>query len=151
MVTRVLIAVVLVVVVALLVAVAYRFLMFRGSGAPIVMSTPARAGAPDRWRHGILRYTEDTAMIVKLFSLRPTSDLVLRRQSIVLDVARKPGTEGELAFVDPDEVIVPFTATDLRGRPVAGSLALSNQSHAAMRSWVEACSSQQIKGRRARF
>lgn len=150
MVIRVIGVLLLVVVVALIVAVAYRFVMFRGSGSPIVFTT-SRPGAAARWQHGILRYTEDSALIIKLFSIRPAADVSLPRASIVLDVARMPSTETERELVEPDEVILPFSATDGRGHPISGSLALSNHSHAALRSWVEACSTQQIKGRRARF
>ena len=141
------------IVLALLIAVAavYRFFVFRGSGMPIVFRMCGRQGQLGQWSHGIMRFTEDSGQLVKLFSIRPRFDVELDRASIHLDASRKPQTSGELAVLEPGELVVSFEADDRRGRKVSGDFGLDTQTHAAMRSWVEACSIQSVKRRRARF
>lgn len=147
------ILVVALIVLALVVATAaaYRFFVFRGSGVPIVFRMCGKDSQPGPWSHGIMRFTEESGQLVKLFSIRPRFDVELDRASIQLDAARKPQTTGELTVLDPGELIVSFDAHDRRGRKVSGDFGLDTHTHAAMRSWVEACSIQSVKRRRARF
>lgn len=151
MVWKLLVAALIILVLIVLAAAIYRFFVFRGSGMPIVFRLKGREGQPGIWRHGIMRFTEDSGQLVKLFSIRPRYDVELDRASIHLDASRMPKSSGELAVLDPGELVVSFEADDCSGRKVSGDFGLDTQTHAAMRSWVEACSIQSVKRRRARF
>ena len=151
MVWKLLLVVLTIVVLFALASAIYRFCVFRGSGMPIVFRLHSREGQPGVWRHGIMRFTEDSGQLVKLFSIRPRYDVELDRASINLGASRTPQTSGELTVLEPRELVVSFEADDVKGRKVSGDFGLDTQTHAAMRSWVEACSIQSVKRRRARF
>lgn len=136
----ILLALVLLICLVLLGIVAYRFFTIRGSGTPVVVKTSLLKDANVAWGHGIMRFTESHAELFRLASLRVTRDLELSRPSFELGPGRSPVTPQECAVLDPGELIVPFTACDSRGRTIYGEFGMDTRTHAALLSWIEACS-----------
>lgn len=124
----------------------YRFIAVRGTGTPVILRTGIHSGQFGPWNHGILRYTERNVRLYRLFSLRPTYDMLFDRASIELGQGRTPESAQERSVLDPGEQIIPFTAQDNKGRTIYGEFGLDTRTHAGMRSWVEACSTNAIRG-----
>lgn len=137
----------LVVLVCLLVLgiVVYRFCTLRGSGTPVVIRTSLREDITAPWGHGVMRFTETHAELFRLASLRVSRDMELRRASFELGSGRSPVTPQERAVLDPGEQIFPFTACDSRGRTIYGEFGMDTRTHAALLSWVEACSTGAVR------
>lgn len=137
--------VVLIILVLLLVGLAlastYRLVMLRRGGtAALLRVLPAR-GHGDGWRHGLIRYGEDTLVFYKLSSLKLGPDRSIRRLGIEVGKRRSP--QGDEYDIMTDEAIVMISGDD-------GSyeLALDRGALAAFLSWVESRPSERIRRRR---
>lgn len=133
-------------VVLLAVAVAallYRLFTLRGGGtAAILRVMPQDSGAG--WRHGIVRYGDDTLAFFKLSSLRPGPDTRLSRQGI--DVRSRRSPEGsEFDIMSEDTVIL-----DLVDGDTAYEIAFDSGALMAFLSWVESRPSGRSQRRRPR-
>ncbi|AYF74934.1 DUF2550 family protein [Nocardia yunnanensis] len=136
----------LIILVLLLVGLAlastYRLVMLRRGGtAALLRVLPAR-GHGGGWRHGLIRYDEDTLLFYKLSSLKLGPDSTMRRLAIEIGPRRSP--QGDEYDIMTDEVIVMCSDGD-------GSyeLALDRGAMAAFLSWVESRPSERIRRRRA--
>lgn len=125
----------------------YRCLALRGTGTPVLLRTGTDADRIGQWNHGVLRYTERSARLYRLVSIRLSHDLLLDRASIELGQGRAPESPHEKSVLDPNEQIIPFTAQDDKGRTIYGEFGLDMPTHAGMRSWVEACSTNAVRSR----
>ncbi|AOW93023.1 hypothetical protein BFN03_11165 [Rhodococcus sp. WMMA185] len=135
--------IILVVLVTALVAVfLYRFLVLRRGGtAAILRVMPAEAGIG--WRHGVIRYGEDSLVFFKLSSLRPGPDSRIERQGVEVESRRSP--EGSEFDIMSDEIVI-LSVTD-GGK--AYEIALDVGALTAFLSWVESRpSGRWVRGRR---
>ncbi|MFI1915376.1 DUF2550 family protein [Nocardia sp. NPDC020380] len=138
--------VLLIILVLLLVALAlastYRLIMLRRGGtAALLRVLPAR-GHGGGWRHGLIRYDEDTLVFYKLSSLKLGPDSTLRRLAIEVGPRRSP--DGDEYDIMTDEAIV--NIADGNG---SYELALDRGALAALLSWVESRPSERIRRRPA--
>ncbi|MFJ4658453.1 DUF2550 family protein [Nocardia sp. NPDC088792] len=138
--------VLLIILVLLLVALAlastYRLIMLRRGGtAALLRVLPAR-GHGGGWRHGLIRYDEDTLVFYKLSSLKLGPDSTLRRLAIEVGPRRSP--DGDEYDIMTDEAIV--NISDGNG---SYELALDRGALAALLSWVESRPSERIRRRPA--
>lgn len=115
---------------ALVAAFVYRLsVLRRGGTAAILRVTPAAAGAG--WRHGVIRYGENSLVFYKLSSLRPGPDIRLDRQGIELGERRGP-RETEYDIMT-DEILILSVVDGQRSYEVA----LDRGALTAFLSWVE--------------
>ncbi|MFC4605732.1 DUF2550 domain-containing protein [Rhodococcus kronopolitis] len=116
---------------ALVAAFVYRLsVLRRGGTAAILRVTPAAAGAG--WRHGVIRYGDNTLVFFKLSSLRPGPDFRLARQGIELGKRRRPcDTEFDIMT---DEI----TILSVLDGDCSFEVALDRGALTAFLSWVEA-------------
>ncbi|MEV6071803.1 DUF2550 domain-containing protein [Nocardia sp. NPDC052001] len=138
--------VVLIILVLLLVGLAlastYRLIMLRRGGtAALLRVLPAR-GHGGGWRHGLIRYGEDTLVFYKLSSLKLGPDSTIRRLGIEVGTGRR-APEGDEFDIMNDEAIV--EVSDESG---SYELALDRGALAAFLSWVESRPSERIRRRR---
>ncbi|QLY32146.1 DUF2550 domain-containing protein [Nocardia huaxiensis] len=136
--------VVLIILVLLLVALAlasiYRLVMLRRGGtAALLRVLPAR-GHGGGWRHGLIRYDEDTLVFYKLSSLKLGPDSTMRRLAIEVGNRRSP--QDDEYDIMTDESIV--TLSDGHG---SYEVALDRGALAALLSWVESRPSERIRRR----
>ena len=124
-------------------ALAYRFRAVRGHSTPLLLShrSGRRAGV---WRYGAMRYTGDEAMFYRLVSLRPGADLRIVRRTITPG-ERRPPSGRELDLAEDGEVVVPVTGATPAGEPVDVELCLVPDALTALLSWVEACSTDDVR------
>ncbi|WP_306360629.1 DUF2550 domain-containing protein [Nocardia sp. CC227C] len=137
--------VLLIILVLLLVGLAlastYRLVMLRRGGtAAIVRALPAR-GHGGGWRHGLIRYDEDTLVFYKLSSLKLGPDFAMRRLGIEVSGRRNP--DGDEFDIMTDEIGI-VEVTDGAG---SYELALDRGARAAFLSWVESRPSERIRRR----
>ena len=121
-------------------AVVYRLVMVRGNSTPALL----RIGSDPAWRYGALRYSETEASFYRLVSLRFGPDLRIERRSVILGPRRQPTGE-ELDVAEDGEMIAPFTGRRRGGEPVEGALCLGPPALTALLSWIEACSTEQVR------
>ncbi|TSD93889.1 DUF2550 family protein [Skermania sp. ID1734] len=126
----VLVGVLTVLVVAVTAALAYRLVVLRRGGTAAIMRVGDAAGAHG-WRHGLIRYGENTLVFYKLSSLRFGPDSRIARQGIAV-VSRRAPRDSEIDIMS-DEIVV-LTVTD-RGQRY--EIALDRGALTAFLSWVE--------------
>ncbi|MFE3293128.1 DUF2550 domain-containing protein [Rhodococcus sp. NPDC059234] len=128
---------------ALVAAFVYRLsVLRRGGTAAIMRSTPAAAG--QGWRHGIIRYGEESLVFFKLSSLRPGPDSRVSRQGVELGDRRSP-QDTEFDIMTDDIVIVSVSDGDH-----GYEFALDRGALTAFLSWVESRpSGRSMRGRPA--
>lgn len=119
----------------------YRLRSLRGGGtAAILRLMPNAAGSG--WRHGIVRYGENTLAFYKLSSLRLGPDSRITRQGVEVRERRKP-TGNEYDIMTEDIVILELTdGTD------AFEVAFDSGALTAFLSWVESRPSDRSQRRR---
>jgi hypothetical protein len=126
--------VVLILLVALLLAITgaslYRFAMLRRGGTSALLRVlPADGG--EGWRHGLIRYGDESLVFFKLTSLRIGPD---SRISRAVEVGDRRGPRGDEYDIMTDAIVVAHLVDGSRGYEVA----LDRGSLAALQSWVEA-------------
>ncbi|MFC3848593.1 DUF2550 domain-containing protein [Corynebacterium hansenii] len=109
----------------------WRFAKLRSKGTPVIIRPiPAQDGGA--WRHGVFKYTDCTAFVYKLRSLRPGADLSFPRSDVEILSRREPTTI-EAGFFDRGLHVVVFS--------VAGQgeweLAVDDSGDTALVAWVE--------------
>ncbi|MFF0815667.1 DUF2550 domain-containing protein [Rhodococcus sp. NPDC003318] len=133
---------ILVALLAVLVAAfVYRLVVLRRGGtAAILRSLPAGHG--QGWRHGIIRYGEESLVYFKLSSLRPGPDSRISRQSIELGARRSPAdTEYDIMT---DEIVI----VEVHDGERTFEFALDRGAMTAFLSWVESRpSGRSLRGR----
>ncbi|GAA4475241.1 DUF2550 domain-containing protein [Rhodococcus olei] len=126
---------------ALVAAFVYRLTVLRRGGtATILRVLPAETGIG--WRHGIIRYGEESLVFFKLSSLRPGPDQRIWRQGIELGERRSPrDTEYDIMT---DEIVV----VGVRDGDRSFEFALDHGALTAFLSWVESRpSGRSVRGR----
>ncbi|WP_241387119.1 DUF2550 domain-containing protein [Rhodococcus sp. CH91] len=111
-------------------ALSYRLFTLRGGGtAAILRVMPQNDGSG--WRHGIVRYGDDSLAFYKLSSLRPGPDTRLTRQGIDVQSRRSP-TGSEFDIMTEDIVIL-----DMVDRGNSYEIAFDSGALMAFMSWLE--------------
>ncbi|WP_026003509.1 DUF2550 domain-containing protein [Rhodococcus sp. R1101] len=111
-------------------ALLYRLFTLRGGGtAAILRVMPQNEGSG--WRHGIVRYGDETLAFYRLSSLRPGPDVRLARQGIDVRSRRSPKST-EFDIMTEDIVIL-----DVVDRDDSYEIALDSGALMAFMSWVE--------------
>ena len=126
---------------ALAAAFAYRLTVLRRGGTAVILrAMPADSGIG--WRHGVVRYGEESLVFFKLSSLRPGPDARLSRQGIELGDRRGPReTEHDIMS---DEIVVVAVCDGAR----SFEFALDHGALTAFLSWVESRpSGRSLRGR----
>ena len=114
-----------------------RFLLLRSRGIPVVIrSLPNPDGR--HWRHGVLVSGSRTALVYKLRSLRPESDIVLSRQGTEITERRKI-TERESQFLETELHVL-----GLRSEGQTWEVALDDAGDTALVSWLESAPSERM-------
>ncbi|TQF65688.1 DUF2550 family protein [Rhodococcus spelaei] len=128
---------------ALVAAFVYRLsVLRRGGTAAIMRATPTGEG--QGWRHGIIRYGEESLVFFKLSSLRPGPDSRISRQGIELGERRSP-RDTEFDIMTDDIVVVAVHDGDQ-----SYEFALDRGALTAFLSWVESRpSGRSMRGRPA--
>jgi hypothetical protein len=125
---------VLIVVLAVLLAVTgaslYRFAMLRRGGTSALLRVLPAAGG-EGWRHGLIRYGDESLVFFKLTSLRLGPDSRITRD---VEVGDRRGPRGDEYDIMNDAIVVTRLTDGSRGYEVA----LDRGSLAALQSWVEA-------------
>ncbi|KQR97590.1 hypothetical protein ASG12_14565 [Williamsia sp. Leaf354] len=115
--------------VGMVVVVGSRVNRLRNSGTAVLLR-PLPAGPDQGWRHGIVRYDDNTMVFYRLSSLRTGPSEVIARQSIETRGRRRPqGTE-----VD---VIDAMTIVEIGADGADYELAMAPGAITAFQSWVE--------------
>lgn len=138
--------IVLIILVALLTAsvavLLYRLVTLRGGGtAAILRVMPQSDGAG--WRHGIIRYCDNTLVFYKLTSLKPGPDSRITRQGVEVRSRRAPAGS-EFDIMTEDIVIVDLVDGD--GQEY--EMALDSGALTAFLSWLESRPSGRSQRRR---
>ncbi|SQI29642.1 Protein of uncharacterised function (DUF2550) [Rhodococcus coprophilus] len=122
-------------------ALVYRGLALRGGGTPAILRVLPQHDCSG-WRHGLIRYGDDTLVFYKLSSLRPGPDMRISRQGIEVSSRRAP-TAAESDIMTEDIVILDIVDGD-------GSyeIALDSGAKTAFLSWVESRPSGRSQRRR---
>lgn len=132
--------VILLVLLPVVAAVLYRLVFIRRNSTSVL----SRRSGEDVWRYGAVRYTDAEMAFYRLLSVRFRPDVWLDRRTLELGKRRHPsGTELDIA--EEDELIVPFSGHDRRGNSIEGQLCLGPAELTGMLSWIEACSTEQIR------
>lgn len=127
----VIVLIILVVLLAVFVAAfLYRLnILRRGGTAAIIRVTPAAGGSG--WRHGVIRYGDNTLLFFKLSSLRPGPDHRMTRQGIEV-VGRRQPRDNEFDIMSEEISILELTDD---GREF--EIALDRGALTAFSSWLE--------------
>lgn len=127
----VIVLIILVVLLAGLVAAfLYRLtILRRGGTAAIMRITPSSGGSG--WRHGVIRYGENTLVFFKLSSLRPGPDHRITRQGIEVGERRTP-RDDEFDIMT-DEIAI----LELTDQGQGYEIALDRGALTAFMSWLE--------------
>ncbi|OZF53005.1 DUF2550 domain-containing protein [Rhodococcus sp. 14-2470-1a] len=127
----VIVLIILVVLLAGLVAAfLYRLtILRRGGTAAILRMTPAAGGSG--WRHGVIRYGDNTLVFFKLSSLRPGPDHRMSRQGIEVGERRTPRND-EFDIMS-DEIAI----LELTDQGQGYEIALDRGALTAFMSWLE--------------
>lgn len=119
---------------AAMLSAAWRFFTLRSRGCPVVIrSLPNPDGR--HWRHGVLIYSDRSARLYKLRSLRLDSDVVLTRLGLSID-GRRQMTAREAHVLEPDLHIVQL---DHRGKK--WEMAVDSSGDTALVAWLESAPS----------
>ncbi|MEE2033117.1 DUF2550 domain-containing protein [Rhodococcus chondri] len=137
--------IVLIILVVLLAAsvasLLYRATKLRGGGtAAILRAMPNGDGSG--WRHGIVRYGDNSLVFYKLSSLRPGPNTRLTRQGIEV-VSRRGAEGGEHDIMTEDIVVLEIVDEESRYE-----IALDRGALTAFLSWVESRPSGRSQRRR---
>lgn len=119
-----------VLVVLVVIAVLWRFAMFRNSGVQgLVRQLPA--DGVHGWRHGVLRYAGEEARFYKLRSLSFNYDVALDRRTVTFNGVRELSAQ-EREFMPGVESVLSLTGPE-------GDFEFAGERHAEMAliSWVE--------------
>lgn len=138
-------AIVVLVLVPVVAAVVYRLVVIRRNSTSILVR---RAGHRN-WRYGAIRYSDTDLAFYRLVSVRFDADTRLDRRTLILGPERQP-TGVELDVAEVGESIVSYSGHDRRGRAVEGELCLGASELTALRAWIEACSTEQVRPRHRR-
>ena len=114
----------------LVAAFLYRLTILRRGGTAAIMRVTPSAGGSG-WRHGVIRYGDNTLVFFKLSSLRPGPDHRMTRQGIEVGERRKP--RADEFDIMADEIAV-LELTD-HGRHF--EIALDRGALTAFMSWLE--------------
>lgn len=137
--------IVLIILVVLLAGIVAAFLyrlsvLRRGGTAAIMRTIPAVGGSG--WRHGMIRYGDNTLVFFKLSSLRPGPDHRLSRQGIYVGERRAPcDTEFDIMTAD-------IAVLELIDEGREFEIALDRSALTAFLSWVESRPSGRSRRRR---
>ena len=127
----VIVLIILVVLLAGLVAAfLYRLAILRRGGTAAIMRVTPSAGGSG-WRHGVIRYGDNTLVFFKLSSLRPGPDHRMTRQGIEVGQRRKPRND-EFDIMS-DEIAV----LELTDHGQTYEIALDRGALTAFLSWLE--------------
>lgn len=126
--------IVLIILVVLLAGVVAAFLyrlaiLRRGGTAALMRVTPSAGGSG--WRHGVIRYGDNTLVFFKLSSLRPGPDHRIMRQGIEVGERRSP-RDSEFDIMTDDIAILQVTDHE-QGYEIA----LDRGALTAFMSWLE--------------
>ncbi len=126
--------IVLIILVLLLAGIVAAFLyrlviLRRGGTAAIMRVIPAPGGSG--WRHGIIRYGDNTLVFFKLSSLRPGPDHRITRQGIEVGERRKP-RDDEFDIMTEEIAILELTDQGQKYE-----IALDRGARTAFMSWLE--------------
>ncbi len=137
--------IVLIVLVALLAAsvaaLLYRVTKLRGGGtAAILRVMPQNDGIG--WRHGIIRYGDDTLVFYKLSSLRPGPDSRMSRQGT--EIRARRGPSGSEYDIMTDDIVI----LDIVDQDDHYEMALDGGALTAFLSWLESRPSGRSQRRR---
>jgi Protein of unknown function (DUF2550) len=114
----------------LVAAFLYRLtILRRGGTAAIMRRRPASGGSG--WRHGVIRYGDNTLVFFKLSSLRPGPDYRMTRQGIEVGERRKPRSD-EFDIMTDETAVLELTDTDQEYE-----IALDRGALTAFMSWLE--------------
>jgi len=129
--TGMILLIILVAMLAVLFAASvYRLMMLRRGGtSAIIRTTPGVGG--QGWRHGLIRYGDESFVFYKLSSLRLGPDVRVNRQGITVEDRRGP-RDSEFDIMT-DEIVVLTVAEG--GRTI--EVALDRGALTAFLSWVE--------------
>lgn len=108
----------------------YRLMILRRGGTSAIIRTTPRVGSQG-WRHGLIRYGEDSLVFYKLSSLRFGPDVRINRQDIAVENRRSP-QDSEVDIMT-DEIVVLSVREANRNLEVA----LDRGAMTAFLSWVE--------------
>ncbi|MCZ4277148.1 MAG: DUF2550 domain-containing protein [Rhodococcus sp. (in: high G+C Gram-positive bacteria)] len=129
--TGVIVLIILVVLLVCLVAAfLYRLVILRRGGTAAIMRTAPAAGGSG-WRHGVIRYGDNSLVFFKLSSLRPGPDHRITRQGVDLGERRRPRSD-EFDIMSEDIAILELTDG---GREY--EIALDRGALTAFLSWLE--------------
>lgn len=126
-------------------AVVYRLVIVRRDSTSVLF----RRSGERSWGYGAIRYSDTELAFYRLISVRFTADTRLDRRSLILGPQRQP-TGDELDVAEEGESIVSFSGHDRRDRTVEGELCLGPSELTGLRSWIEACSVEQVRPPRRR-
>ncbi|MDJ0395671.1 DUF2550 domain-containing protein [Rhodococcus sp. G-MC3] len=115
---------------ALVVAFLYRLTILRRGGTAAIMRVTPSAGGSG-WRHGVIRYGDNTLVFFKLSSLRPGPDHRMTRQGIEVGERRKPRSNEFDIMTDEIAVL------ELTDNGHAYEIALDRGALTAFMSWLE--------------
>lgn len=122
-------------------AFVYRLTVLRRGGTAAIMRVlPSDGGSG--WRHGIIRYGDDTLVFFKLSSLRPGPDYRLGRQDIHVEDRRAP-RDTEFDIMTPDIAVLELSDSSKKYE-----MALDRSALTAFLSWVESRPSGRSRRRR---
>jgi hypothetical protein len=114
----------------LVAAFLYRLtILRRGGTAAIMRVTPSSGGSG--WRHGVIRYGDNTLVFFKLSSLRPGPDHRMTRQGIEVGQRRKP-RDDEFDIMTEDIAVL-----ELTDQGQGYEIALDRGALTAFMSWLE--------------
>ncbi|OZD08615.1 hypothetical protein CH275_04020 [Rhodococcus sp. 06-235-1A] len=122
-------------------AFAYRLMVLRRGGTAAIMRVLPSDGG-NGWRHGIIRYGDNTLVFFKLSSLRPGPDHRLGRQDIHVGERRAP-QDTEFDIMTPDIAVL-----ELSDHGKNFEIALDRSALTAFMSWVESRPSGRSRRRR---
>ena len=123
------------VVLFIIVVVVWRFFALRSQGYPVVVRRLPNSDGR-HWRHGILKYSGQSAQFHKLRSLRPASDVVLTRLGTTI-VSRREITQRESAFLEDNVHVV-----EVAHRSTHWEIALDSAGDTALVAWLESAPSE---------
>ncbi|TCN55659.1 uncharacterized protein DUF2550 [Rhodococcus sp. SMB37] len=137
--------IVLIILVVLLAASVAAFLfrfskLRRGGTAAIVRVMPRADGAG--WRHGIIRYGDNTLVFYKLSSIKPGPDSRMSRQGIEVRSRRAP--EGSEFDIMTDDIVI----LEIVDNAATYEVALDSGARTAFLSWLESRPDERSQRRR---
>lgn len=138
MVIVVAIGIVTLILLALLAVSLYRLVMVRAGGTPVILRrVPADPGIG--WRHGLLRYKENSVLFYKLSSLKLGPDERIPRLGVAMGERRSPtGSEFDIMT---DQILIITVGTPEQAYEVA----FDSDGATAFLAWVESRPSERLQ------